>query len=283
MPEMDGYETTRTIRQLEAGTSPLAAGHPDASASGLECRASRLPIIAMTANSMQGDRARCLEAGMDDYISKPVQPEDLAGKINRWLREPGPDPPPTDRAAGETPVIAEPETETQAVFQRAELLDRLMGDFELAHVIIEGFLGDIPGQIAKLKGFVQSGDREAATRQAHTIKGASANIGAAALRQAACERHVAINGREALEAFKSARSKRRPYDLICLDIMMPEMDGQTVLREDTRDRGWRGDPSGPGGEGPTTTALKDGKVVTQAFRDGGATVTWSSPSKRPNC
>ena len=84
-------------------------------------------------------------------------------------------------------MIAEPETETQAVFQRAELLDRLMGDFELAHVIIEGFLGDIPGQIAKLKGFVQSGDREAATRQAHTIKGASANIGAAALRQAACE------------------------------------------------------------------------------------------------
>ena len=62
-----------------------------------------------------------------------------------------------------------------------------MGDTELAHVIIEGFLGDIPGQIAKLKGFVQSGDREAATRQAHTIKGASANIGAAALRQAACE------------------------------------------------------------------------------------------------
>jgi len=187
MPEMDGFAATRTIRELEAGSSQLAAGHPGASASNIKPRASRLPIIAMTANSMPGDRARCLEAGMDDYISKPVQPEDLAGKINRWLRDPGPDTPPTDRAAAETPMIAEPASETRAVFQRAELLDRLMGDAELAHVIIEGFLGDIPVQIAKLKGFVQSGDREAATRQAHTIKGASANIGAAALQQAACE------------------------------------------------------------------------------------------------
>ena len=89
MPEMDGFAATRSIRELEAGSSPLAAGHPGASASGLEHRASRLPIIAMTANSMQGDRARCLEAGMDDYISKPVQPEDLAEKINRWLHGPG--------------------------------------------------------------------------------------------------------------------------------------------------------------------------------------------------
>jgi len=187
MPEMDGFAATRSIRTLEDRSSQLAAGHPGASASGRERRASRLPIIAMTANSMPGDRARCLEAGMDDYISKPVQPEELGEKIGRWLSGPGSDRIITDSAAGEAALTGNPRADTAEVFSPSELLDRLMGDAELAHVIIEGFLGDIPGQIAKLKGFVQSGDREAATRQAHTIKGASANIGAAALRQAACE------------------------------------------------------------------------------------------------
>ena len=114
MPEMDGFDATRSIRELEAGSSPLAAGHPGASASRLEHRASRLPIIAMTANSMQGDRERCLEAGMDDYISKPVQPEDLAGKINRWLSGPGPDRTiGRSRCAARPPMIGDPETETQ--------------------------------------------------------------------------------------------------------------------------------------------------------------------------
>jgi HPt (histidine-containing phosphotransfer) domain-containing protein len=79
----------------------------------------------------------------------------------------------------------EAESEAQEVFHWSELMDRLMGDAELGQIIIEGFLGDIPIQIEKLKEFVQSGDTAAATRQAHTIKGASANVGAPALRQAA--------------------------------------------------------------------------------------------------
>lgn len=81
------------------------------------------------------------------------------------------------------------------------------------------------------------------------------------------ECHVAINGREALEAFKSARSKRRPYDLICLDIMMPEMDGQTVLREIRTIEDGAGIRQGRGVKILMTTALKDGKNVMQAFRE----------------
>jgi two-component system, chemotaxis family, chemotaxis protein CheY len=81
------------------------------------------------------------------------------------------------------------------------------------------------------------------------------------------EIHVAINGREALEAFKSARSKRRPYDLVCLDIMMPEMDGQTVLREIRAIEEGAGIHMGRGVKILMTTALKDGKNIMQAFRD----------------
>lgn len=65
MPVMDGYAATRAIRQLEAG-------------------ASHVPIIAVTANAMKGDKEKCLECGMDDYISKPIRPTDLQGAVSRW-------------------------------------------------------------------------------------------------------------------------------------------------------------------------------------------------------
>jgi two-component system, chemotaxis family, chemotaxis protein CheY len=81
------------------------------------------------------------------------------------------------------------------------------------------------------------------------------------------ESHVAINGQEALEAFKAARSKRRPYDLICLDIMMPEMDGQTVLREIRAIEAGLGIQPGKGVKALMTTALKDAKNVMTAFRE----------------
>ena len=168
MPEMDGFTATRQIRAQSSGVL-----NP------------RVPVVAMTANAMQGDRERCLAAGMDDYIAKPIQAEELAKKIEHWLHATGRsrsmDHPATDLEASQ----AEAEPAAQEVFRWSELMDRLMGDADLGQAIIEGFLGDIPVQIEKLKGFVQSGDTAGATRQAHTIKGASANVGAPALRQAA--------------------------------------------------------------------------------------------------
>ncbi len=80
MPEMDGYEATREIRKREAEN--------EARATSDERRSTRrVPIVAMTANAMQGDREKCLEAGMDDYLAKPIKPEALADMLNRWLRK----------------------------------------------------------------------------------------------------------------------------------------------------------------------------------------------------
>jgi two-component system, chemotaxis family, chemotaxis protein CheY len=81
------------------------------------------------------------------------------------------------------------------------------------------------------------------------------------------EIHVAANGREALEAFKAGRNKSQAYDMICLDIMMPEMDGQTVLKEVRMIEGKEGIRVGRGVKILMTTALKDPKNVMTAFRE----------------
>ena len=163
MPVMDGLEATREIRK-----------------SG-----SRIPIIAMTAHAMRGDRERCLESGMDDYVAKPVRPLALAEALEKWLpntrKETSKK---TAEGAAAAPLHTAPST---TVFDRAGMLDRLMGDEELAGAIARGFLDDIPRQIAALRICLEAGDASGAERQAHSIKGAAANVGGEDLRAAAFE------------------------------------------------------------------------------------------------
>ncbi len=168
MPEMDGLEATRRIR------------HPESTVLNR-----RVPIIAMTAHAMQGDRGRCLEAGMDDYITKPVTPRTLADKLALWL--PCEDASPKPLLVSAAPAAQQSAVHQTPVYDRTGFLERLMGDAETAKVVLDIFLEDIPKQLDAVKAAMDACDPAALARVAHSIKGAAANIGGEALRETAAE------------------------------------------------------------------------------------------------
>jgi PAS domain S-box-containing protein len=165
MPEMDGYEATQQIRNPQSAVTNHG-----------------IPIIAMTAHAMQGDRERCLEAGMNDYVTKPIAPRALAEALDKWLpKEEGElrNARNDQRDGGATDVSI---VESQApIFDKAGMMARLMDDEDLARTVAEGFLEDTPRQTEALRGYLEAGETPGAERQAHAIKGASANVGGEAL------------------------------------------------------------------------------------------------------
>jgi len=170
MPEMDGMEATRVARSASGGVL-----NPN------------IPIIAMTAHAMQGDREACLRAGMNDYLAKPVSPATLSCLLEKWLDRPDTAPDLNQARSAAVDPARSPEIGAASVedalpaFDEDALLDRLAGDRDLATGIIGQFLEDIPKQIARLKGFLDSGDIKAAGLQAHTIKGAASAVSGEAL------------------------------------------------------------------------------------------------------
>jgi HPt (histidine-containing phosphotransfer) domain-containing protein len=164
MPEMDGYAATTVIRQRDARSGR------------------HTPIIAMTANALQGDRERCLAAGMDDYISKPVQARDLLMMLQKWLRpqEGTPAPAPASEPPGEAVPPLQPPALDARVFAT---LQELYGDEDPAALIdlIETFLQDTTGRLEALRQAVIVDDATALERAAHALKSSSANLGALAM------------------------------------------------------------------------------------------------------
>lgn len=184
MPEMDGLEATRQIRDPRSAVTN-----------------SGIPVIAMTARALEGDRDRCLAAGMNDYVSKPVEPKALETVLRKWLPER------TDEGSRDSLVI----------WDRAGMLDRFLGDEELVATIMTEFLKDMPRQIEVLQDLLESGDVTGATRQAHVIKGMAANMGGEALQAAAREMeradsldHIRARIGELVGAFEQLRDLMRP-------------------------------------------------------------------------
>ncbi|MGD0920158.1 MAG: PAS domain S-box protein [Terriglobia bacterium] len=165
MPEMDGFEATAAIRQKEE-------------ASGIH-----LPIIAMTAHAMKGDRERCLAAGMDGYVSKPIEPKELFEALEGFEPSPRKD---EERADGLGPV--------EPVWDFSAALARVDGDAELLGELARLFLGDCARLVSAIEAAVAGRDSEALERAAHALRSAIGNFDAQAALEAALK--LEIMGRE---------------------------------------------------------------------------------------
>ncbi|NIA57006.1 response regulator [Massilia sp. TW-1] len=168
MPVMDGFAATAAIRrdEREAGRGRV------------------LPIIAITANALQGDREACLAAGMDDYLSKPFSQQELAAVIGRWMALPlaatvhHDDAPP--RLPRESVDVIQRDVINRAALDKIRALSRERGD-ALVQKVIAAYVDDAPQQLRQLQDAIDGLDTGNVRRIAHTLKSASANVGAEAL------------------------------------------------------------------------------------------------------
>ncbi|RLC19239.1 MAG: hybrid sensor histidine kinase/response regulator [Deltaproteobacteria bacterium] len=172
MPEMDGLEATKVIRDPQSGVL-----NPE------------VPVIAMTAHVMREDRDLCIQAGMNDYLSKPIRAQKILDVLEKYL-------------FSETARKAEPEPTAKKrppkkdIFDETMLLGGLGGDKAMFKEIMEVFLQDIPRLLKELKVASESGDTEKVGMHGHSIKGASASAGAQRLRDVAYELETAGKDRD---------------------------------------------------------------------------------------
>jgi PAS domain S-box-containing protein len=187
MPVMDGYEATRFIRRRDSG-------------------AARLPIVAMTAGALDGDRERCLAAGMDDYVAKPVDAAQLAAVLDRWVQR--------------TPAVHARRVSLDA--DRLAILRGLGPDdgYGLLPALSDAFRRELPARLTALRQALDDGGGLALKAAAHALKGAAANIGAVSAAALCTE----------LELLESGRDLRRGPELLM------RLEAELTLVEEALDR-----------------------------------------------
>jgi PAS domain S-box-containing protein len=156
MPEMDGFEAAAAIRARE----DASGGHT--------------PIVAMTAHALKGDRERCLKAGMDAYIAKPLRSNELFGILDGLVSSTG------------SNQSAQPEPAAQtAVWDMAAVLERMDGDMDLLKMLTGLFLSECPERMNEIRKAIEERDASRLMRAAHAFKGSVSNFGAVAAVEAA--------------------------------------------------------------------------------------------------
>jgi signal transduction histidine kinase/DNA-binding response OmpR family regulator len=156
MPNMDGYEASEAIRRGDATELNK-----------------KIPIIAMTANAMQGDKEKCIISGMDDYISKPIDSDMLEKVLIKWLKD-------GDKSdiIKEKNIDKEDDMNEFPIWDKNDALSRLANNEKLVKRIAQAFLGDIETTLEKLENAIDESDKEGMERHSHSIKGSSGNVGA---------------------------------------------------------------------------------------------------------
>lgn len=187
MPVMDGYEATRTIRKREAKTGK------------------HVPIVAMTANAMEGDRELCLSAGMDDYITKPFQTEDLVATIQNWINldtisgatQPNGD----EHAEEEVAVAAEVEEDVEpgSVIDYEKLRKKF--NEKQANQLLTVFIADTEKRLPELEPLIEKRDYDAIAKHAHSIKGAASMIFAETLAETAREMELSAKAQDSTASY----------------------------------------------------------------------------------
>jgi CheY-like chemotaxis protein len=165
MPEMDGVEATRILR-----------GQPELAS---------LPIVAMTANAMSGDRDRCLQVGMNDFVAKPIEPDDLWRALRKWVKPTVAKPPARAVAAPAPAAEDDPLPDAVEGLDMAAGLRRVLGKKGRYLTMLRGFVAGQANAPAQIRAALAGGDAGTAERLAHTLKGLAGNIGAGELQQAA--------------------------------------------------------------------------------------------------
>jgi CheY-like chemotaxis protein/HPt (histidine-containing phosphotransfer) domain-containing protein len=186
MPVMDGYQATKAIRELESKLAAMNKINADETMR-------RVPIIAMTGHTMSENKTICLEAGMDDFLSKPYTREGLLSMVSKWLE--------LSAKLVIQPSAPNPNVETsQDIVQIAvhadnpidigKAIEEFEGDKQFLFEVIDGFTMEVIEQIVTIRKALSCGDAETVRNEAHSIKGGAANITAKALSRVAFELEI---------------------------------------------------------------------------------------------
>ncbi|HMN40652.1 MAG TPA: ATP-binding protein [Phycisphaerales bacterium] len=229
MPELDGFEASQQIRAAEAEGKTTSRRGPGG----------HVPIIALTANALPPDRERCLAAGMDDYLTKPLNPQALIVALQKHLPEqmPGASAAPAPAAIGlpaaqtasNTPP-AHPEPASTSTLDLNDLQNRCRARDDLMRTILSKFHALLRGYVADCRDPAQHSDLPTCAKAAHTLKGAAANIGAKDLAAAALgvEQAAKAADAESTTLALATLDTRANELLAAIDAALPSFAGPTA-------------------------------------------------------